>query len=403
MPRFSYIAIDQQGRSVKGSINAESAYAARKVLRFRHLHPKELSQAGISEERRAWLRSLVPGSGKAQVIDFTRQLATLLSAGIKLTDALNVLIQQASGRFGHAMTDIRDRVVTGESFAEALSDYPTWFDLVYVSMVRVGEVTGALEKSLATIAGFMEKKHRVESKVITVMIYPMILLFFLLVAIIIITTVVIPPITLQLQNVGQELPLITQILMGVGTAIKSYWYLIILGGGLVLWAIYRFLNTPRGSHMRDKFIISLPIFGPLIKQRIVARFASTLSALLSSGLSMAESMRVVSLVTGNTIMSEAIRQARERILSGADIATPLRESGVIDPATAHMIAVGETSGELDSMLAKISQNLEASTDIVIERLSAAIEPLILVLVACLVGSLAYGTLLPILRLSKGIH
>ncbi len=403
MPRFSYIAIDQQGKSVKGSINAESAYAARKVLRFRHLHPKELSQAGISDERRAWLRSLIPGSGKAQIIDFTRQLATLLSAGIKLTDALNVLIQQATGRFAHAITDIRDRVVTGESFADALSDYPASFDVVYVSMVRVGEVTGALEKSLTTIAGFMEKKHRVESKVITVMIYPFILLFFLLTAVIIITTVVIPPIALQLKSLGQNLPLITKILMGVGTAIKGYWYLIIVAIGIAVWGIRRFLNTPRGGLMRDRFLIWLPVFGPLIKQRIVARFASTLSALLSSGLSMAESMRVVSLVTGNTIMSEAIRQARERILSGADIATPLRESGVIDPATAHMIAVGETSGELESMLAKISQNLEASTDIVIERLSAAIEPVILVIVACLVGSLAYGTLLPILNLSRGLH
>jgi general secretion pathway protein F len=403
MPKFTYTAVDTNGRNIKGAINAESAYAARKLLRFRHLHPTELSQAGISEERRAWLRSLLPGSGKAQVIDFTKQLSILLGAGIKLTEALNVLMQQATGRFGHAITDIRDRVVTGESFAEAMADYPMWFDVVYVSMIRVGEVTGGLDKSLATIAGFMEKKHRVESKVVTVMIYPFILLFFLLTAVVIITTVVIPPIAQQLKTLGQELPLITRVLMGVGTAIKSYWYLIIILSASGIWGIRRFLRTPRGSRMRDKFIISLPMFGPLIKQRIVARFASTLSALLSSGLSMAESMRVVSQVTGNTIMCDAIRQARDRILSGADIATPLRESGVIDPATAHMIAVGETSGELESMLAKISENLESSTDTVIERLSAAIEPLILVFVAVLVASLAYGTLLPILKLSRGLH
>jgi general secretion pathway protein F len=403
MPRFIYTAIDTKGKSVKGSINAESAYAARKLLRFRHLHPTELAQSGGSEARAAWLKSLIPGSGRAQVIDFTKQLSTLLSAGIKLTDGLNVLIQQAPGRFTHALTDIRDRVVTGESFAEALADYPMYFDVVYVSMIRVGEVTGALEKSLATVAGFMEKKNRVESKIVTVMIYPFILLFFLLVAVIIITTVVTPPIAQQLKSLGQDLPLITRVLVGVGTAIKSYWYLIVAAIGLAAWGMRRFLRSPRGSHMRDRFIVSLPVFGPLIKQRIVARFASTLSALLSSGLSMAESMRVVSQVTGNTMMGEAIRQARDRILSGADIATPLRESGVIDPATAHMIAVGETSGELESMLAKISQNLEASTDTVIERLSAAIEPIVLIIVACLVASLAYGTLLPILRLSRGLH
>jgi type II secretory pathway component PulF len=403
MPRFSYTAVDQQGKSLKGSINAENAYAARKLLRFRHLHPTELVESGMSDERKAWLRSLMPGAGRAQVIDFTRQLSTLLGAGIKLTEALSVLIQQAPGRFTHAITDIRDRVVTGESFADALSDYPMYFDVVYVSMVRVGEVTGALEKSLATIAAFMEKKHKMEGKVITVMIYPAILVLALLAAIIVITTLVIPPIATQLKSMGQELPFITRALMGVGIAIRSYWYLIIVFVGFVVWCVRRFLKTPRGSYMRDKLAISLPMFGPLIKQRIVARFASTLSVLLSSGLSMAESMRVVSQVTGNTIMCEAIRQARERILSGADIATPLRDSGVIDPATAHMISVGETSGELDSMLAKISDNLESSTDIVVERLSAAIEPVVLICAACLVGSLAYGTILPILRLSKGLH
>jgi general secretion pathway protein F len=229
------------------------------------------------------------------------------------------------------------------------------------------------------------------------------LLVGLLVAVIIITTQVIPPISLQLKSLGQDLPLITRVLMGVGVAITSYWYLILLCGGGIVWGIRRFLRTPKGAYMRDKTLISLPVFGPLIKQRIVARFASTLSALLASGLSMAESMRVVSQVTGNSIMGEAIKLARDRILAGADIATPLRESGVIDPATAHMIGVGEASGELDGMLAKISENLESSTDTVIERLSAAIEPLVLISVAVLVASLAYGVLLPILKLSKGLH
>jgi len=143
------------------------------------------------------------------------------------------------------------------------------------------------------------------------------------------------------------------------------------------------------------------VFGPLIKQRIVARFASTLSTLLGSGLSMAESLRVVAQVTGNTIMISAIKQARDRILSGADIATPLRDSGVINPAIAHMVAVGEKSGELETMLRTISDNLESSSDLVIERLSAAMEPVIIVFMALIVGIIAYATLLPIIRFSAG--
>ena len=169
----------------------------------------------------------------------------------------------------------------------------------------------------------------------------------------------------------------------------------------IVFGFKRFLRTERGAYLRDKFILSLPVFGPLIKQRVVSRFASTLSTLLSSGLSLAESLRVVAEVTGNSIMKKAVRQSRERILAGADIATPLRDSGVIEPAIAHMVAVGEKSGELEKMLKSISENLEASTDVVIERLSAAVEPLIIVVMAVIIGVIAYATILPILEVSAG--
>jgi type II secretory pathway component PulF len=152
--------------------------------------------------------------------------------------------------------------------------------------------------------------------------------------------------------------------------------------------------------MRDRFLLALPLFGPLVKQRVVARFASTLSTLLGSGLSMAESFRVVAEVTGNVLMKHAVEQARERILAGADIATPLRDSGIIDPSIAHMVTVGEKSGELENMLKNISDGLEESTDIVIERLSAAVEPVVIVFIAVIVGIIALAVLLPILKISQ---
>jgi type II secretory pathway component PulF len=169
----------------------------------------------------------------------------------------------------------------------------------------------------------------------------------------------------------------------------------------IVYTVRRVLKTVRGAYMRDKVMLSLPIFGPLIRQRVVSRFASTLSTLLGSGLSMAESLKVVAEVTGNVIMVDAVKKARDRILSGADIATPLKESGVISPAIAHMVAVGEKSGELTGMLRSISENLEASSDIVIERLSAALEPLIIVVMAFFVLLIAMAALLPILRFSAG--
>ena len=403
MPRYHYTAIATSGKKVKGSITAESPYAARKQLRVRSIHPSSITQVSSRSESKAALFSIFAKSSKSQIIDFTNQMATLLNSGIKLTEALSVLTLQVSDvRFKNAIVDIRDRVVTGESFTDALSDYSDFFDVIYVSMVRVGEVTGSLGLSLATISGFMEKRRRVESKVMTAMVYPMVLIVFCLAAIIVLTTTVIPKIGEQIKRSGQELPGITKLLMGVGHVLTSWWVLVVIGAIVgIVWGLRQFLKTSRGAYMRDKFLLSLPMFGPLIKQRVVARFASTLSTLLSSGLAMAESLRVVAEVTGNSLMKKAIQQARERILAGADIATPLRDSGVIDPAIAHMVAVGEKSGELELMLKNISDNLEASTDVVIERLGAAIEPVIIIIMAAIVGLIAYATILPILEVSTG--
>lgn len=401
MPRYHYNAIAADGKKVKGSIAAESPYAARKQLRARSIHPSSITQVSSSSESKSFLSSFLAKRSKTQIIEFTKQMSTLLNSGIKLTEALSVLTLQISDvRFKNALADIRDRVVTGESFTDALNDYGDYFDVVYVSMVRVGEVTGSLGQSLSTIAGFMEKRQRTESKIITTMIYPIVLIFFCIAAILILTIKVIPTIGAQIKTAGQELPWITRRLMDFSHIMTSFWLFVVIAAIFaIVWLIKKFVKTERGAYLKDKFVLSLPLFGPLIKQRVVARFASTLSTLLGSGLAMAESLRVVSEVTGNTLMKKAIHQSRERILAGADIATPLRDSGVIDPAIAHMVAVGEKSGELEKMLKSISDNLESSTDVVIERLSAAVEPVIIVIMAAIVGLIAYATILPILKIS----
>jgi len=392
------------GKRVKGAIAAETSYAARKQLRGRSIHPTSITEVSSRREGRSTLLSIFGRGSKTQIIDFTKQMATLLNSGIKLTEALSVLtLQTPDVRFKNALSDIRDRVVTGESFTDGLRDYSDYFDVIYVSMIRVGEVTGSLGKSLSTIANFMVKRQRVESKVMTAMIYPIVLIIGCIIAVLILTTAVIPKIGEQIRDTGQELPWITQQLMNVGYVLKSWWLVVVIAALVaVVSAVKRFLSTPRGAYLRDKFVLSLPLFGPLIKQRVVARFASTLSTLLSAGLAMAESLRVVAEVTGNSLMKRAIEQSRERILAGADIATPLRDSGVIDPAIAHMVTVGEKSGELEIMLKNISEDLESSTDVVIERLSAIVEPLIIVAIAIVIGIIAIATILPILEVSSSL-
>ena len=403
MPRYHYTAIAGGGKKIRGAIAAESSYAARRQLRARSIHPTSVSEVSSSSERKTAFFSFFSGTSKTQLIDFTQQMATMLNSGIKLTEALSVLTLQVSdSRFKTALTDIRDRVVTGESFTEALGDYGDYFDVIYVSMIRVGEVTGTMAGSFSIIGNFMQKRQRVESKVKTAMVYPIFLMLFCLVAVLILTIKVIPSITEQIVKTGQELPWITEQMMNVSYVLTSLWVVVVIAAiVLIVWGLRRFFRTERGAYLRDKFLLSVPIFGPLIKQRVVARFASTLSTLLGSGLSMAESLRVVAEVTGNVLMKRAVQQSRERILAGADIATPLRDSGVIDPAMAHMVAVGEKSGELETMLKNISENLEASTDVVIERLSAVVEPLIIVVMAVIIGVIAYATILPILEVSSG--
>ena len=340
-------------------------------------------------------------SGKKDVAGFTKELATMLNAGIKLTDALSVLTLQVSNpNLRAAVTEIRDRVVTGESFADSVAEYGQFFDIIYTSMVRVGEVTGTLGNTLSTISAFMDKRQKLEAKMTTVMMYPAVLLIFSVIVVLVISIVVIPKITEQLIKTGQELPWLTKAVMGFSDVLRSWWVLVIIGGiaGLVL--LYkRLVKTEKGAYLRDKLILSSPGFGKLMKQEIVARFTSTLATLLGSGLSMAESLKIVAQVTGNVIMTNAIKQARERILSGADISTPLRDSGVIDPALAHMVTIGEKSGELEQMLRMISDNLEADSDLRIERFSRVIEPVIIIFMAGVIGIIAYATLMPLFKFS----
>ncbi len=387
---------------MKGNIAAESPYAARRQLRLRSVHPSSIEEVASVKKTESFSVSSLQGVNKGVIVDFTKQMATLLNSGIKLTEALSVLTLQVSdAKFRHAINDIRDRVMTGESLADAMKDYDRYFDVIFVSMIRVGEVTGNLGGSLKTMASFMEKRQRVEGKIVTAMVYPMVLIFFCLAAIMILTTKVIPTIGEQIINAGQELPWITQQLMNFSNVLTSWRIFVLLGViGLIVFFVKRFFATDRGAFIRDKTILSMPLFGPLVKQRVVSRFAATLSTLLGSGLAMAESLRIVAETTGNVLMKKAVKQARERIMSGADIASPLRDSGVISPAIAHMVAVGEKSGELESMLQNISSELEESTDQVIERLSAAVEPVIIVFMAAVIGVIAYATIMPILKISS---
>jgi type II secretory pathway component PulF len=222
MPRFEYIAINSGRKTEKGTVTAENAYAARKHLRARGLHPTQIDQVRMETTRRS-LGSFMQKGARKQVAGFTRELSTMLNAGIKLTEALSVLVGQVSDpQLRAAITEIRDRVVTGEALADAMGEYEQYFDVIYISMIRVGEVTGTLPATLATMASFIDKRRRLEAKMTTVMMYPIVLMFVCLVVLTVIMIVVIPRITEQLVKTGQELPWLTTYMMNVSNVLTSW-------------------------------------------------------------------------------------------------------------------------------------------------------------------------------------
>ncbi|MBN1435761.1 MAG: type II secretion system F family protein [Sedimentisphaerales bacterium] len=402
MPTFEYIAIDKKGKQTRGSIGAESAGAARRQLRNRHLHATKLRPVSAALQQKAFdIGKLFSGRRRRMVLEFTRQLATMVEADMQLTESLAVLISQSGNqKFNQTIQNVRDQVLAGEALADTLKQYPKYFDQIYVSMIRVGEATGNLGKSLTLLTDYMSKRQRIEAKIRAALTYPAILVVISILLTIVLMTFVVPKITRIITDSGRELPGVTKALMAVSGAFVNYWFIMLLVLAVGYYLLNRAVSTPKGRVVYDRFKLKIPVIGELLRQSIVARFTSTLAALIRSGMPMAEALQVVADVVGNEVLAQAVRQSRERIMAGADVATPLRDSRVVTPAVAHMISVGERSGELESMLVTIAQGIEETTDISVQRLSAVIEPVIIVIMAGIVGFILMATLLPILQVAN---
>lgn len=401
MPTFEYIALDHAGKQRRGSVVSESTQSARQALRQRKLHPTQLRSVSESARRRG--SGLIGGKNRQSVLEFTSQLSTMLQANVQLTEALGVLSSQAQNhQLNQVVQNVRDQVMAGEGFADSLKAYPGWFDTIYISMVRVGEATGNLGETLKLVAEYMTKRQRIETKVKSALIYPVILTSVCTLVIVVLMTFVVPRITKIILSTGREPPGLTKFAMAVSDFMVSSWWIVAIGivAGMII--LRRWVSTPDGRMTYDQFKLKIPVFGEMIRQSVVARFTTTLASLIRSGMPMAESLQVVSEVTGNAVMAQAVQNARERIMAGADVATPLRDSKVVDVPTAHMISVGERTGELERMLLSISASIEETTDVRIQRMSAVLEPIIIVVMAIIVGFIVLATVLPIMQISDVI-
>ena len=403
MPIYEYQAIDTRGRNKKSRIDADTAREARDKLRHQNLRVTNMHR----------IDAVAKGGGKAgrfrlqrkanirDLAILTRQFSTLLASGVHLSEALNVLVEQIGDRRMEVVfRDLREKIVSGAGLADALSQHPAIFSDLYVNMVRAGEASGNLDDVLLSLANYLQKQASLRGKLAAALTYPAIMVIVGVGVVIFLMSFVVPRITEMLVKKGNVLPWATTTLMAISDVFKAYWLPGMLGFlGLII--LFRMMAaTEKGRLAYDTFLLKIPVLGGLLQRSAISRFTVTLSTLLKSGLPVLDSLNIVGKVVNNSLMSKTISEIADRIVEGADISTPLKKSKMFPPMVGYMIAVGEQSGELEEVLDRISETYEEEIDLAVQKLTAMIEPIIIVFLAVVVGFIIMAVLLPLLKFNN---
>ncbi len=412
MPVYAYRGVNQAGKPIKGTLSAEGPRAARAQMRSAGVFLTELNESdgGSRDEASAGgarsslnfeikLPQRIPAM---EVAMSTRQLATLVSAGVPLVEALSALVQQTEHRaLKGVFAQVRDRVNEGSSLADALIS-TSRFDNLYVSMVRAGEASGALDAVLARVADYLEDQVRLNSRVMSILTYPLFMLLFAAVVVGVMVTLVLPQITELLISQNLELPWYTRMVIASSDLLRGYWWLLILiGGGIAM--IYRAVaRTEAGRFFLDRFWLGFPVVGRVIRFLAIARFTRTLGSLLASSVNIVQALTIARHVSNNSIFERAADEARESILEGAALATPLRSSGEFPPMVTTMVEVGERTGDLESMLIKVADTYEEQVETSVTRLTSLLEPILILVMVGIVGIIIMAVLMPMLQLTESI-
>jgi len=407
VPVYAYKGVNSAGKSINGLLDAETSRSARGRLRKDGVYLTELvEQRGATSLKATSSRSFhLPSFSRIPPLELalaTRQIATLLSSGIPLVEGLSALTEQTENvRLRAALGKARDRVNEGAHFADALAQTETFPDL-YVSMVRAGEAGGALDTVLERLADYLESQVRLRNKVSSILIYPSVMFAFALVVIGVLVTVVLPQITELLTSLNQELPFYTRWIIGLSNFARSWWWAIGFGFVCIAMGLRAAIGTDRGRDTFDSLKLRLPVIGRTVRIIAIARFSRTLATLLAGGLPIVRSLDTAKHVANNTVLGRAIDAARESITEGASVAAPLRNSGEFPPMVTHMIGVGERSGQLESMLSKIADTYEEQVETTVTRMTALLEPLLILLMVGIVVVIILATLVPLLQVTSSI-
>jgi general secretion pathway protein F len=405
MSVFEYVALDEKGNQRKGFIDAPGVAAARQRLREENVYPVEINQSETKKETAlsgALKINLWERVSANEVAVFTRQLSTLLGAGMPLVPSLSILMnQEQNPLLKKSLAQIREQVNEGKSLTEGMSVFPRIFPPFYLNMVRAGEASGTINLVLERLADFSENQQALMSKIKSAMYYPIAVLSIGSAVIFLLMTFLVPKITGIFADMHQTLPLVTIILITVSNFLKSFWWLILIILAASVAALkYMTAGTEAGRRLWDGARLKMPVFGQINRKIAIARFCRTLATLLQSGVPLLAAMEIVRNIVNNVIIGDAIHQAAKDLEEGKGLSGPLTQSGVFPPLVTEMIAVGEQSGTLEAMLNRIAVAYENESQANIMAMTSLLEPLMIVVMAILVGFIVVSILLPIFEMSQ---
>ncbi len=401
-----YSKIDRDNRVKKGIIDADTPRDARLKLKKDALFVTDISESRRKKKAAVAIKGVtgVEAPNKArteQIAAVTRQMASLLQAGIPLAEALRMIIEQAPDKkIESVFRDIREKVTQGMPLGDAVLQHPAYFTELYSNMVRAGESSGALDQVLVRLAQFLQAQTRLKNKVGAAMIYPMIMMIVGVIVVAILMTAVVPRVTQLIKGRGQDLPLPTQILVACSDFLVDYWLFVMIGALLVVVAFQTFVNSDNGRLTWDRFKLRLPVFGDLARKQAMARFSITLATLLRSGVPALQAISITKNVLENKVLQNALQTVHDRVVEGTDIATPMKMSGAFPPTISYMVGVGEQAGNLEEMLERISGTYDEEVDLATSKLTSVLEPVIIVLLAAVVAGIVIAIVLPLLQLQR---
>lgn len=403
MPVFEYRGLNKAGKNIRGTVDSENLRGARVKLKKDGIFVVDLKAKGSDEKKAGKNRSR--GSTKSVGVEdismMTRQMATLIKSNIPLVEALGAVSDQVENpTLRETMSQLRDMVNEGGTLHKSLEKYPNVFSKIYISMVEAGEASGNLDIILLRLAEFSEAQDELTKKVKAAMIYPALMLFFTLGMLVVLFIFVIPKITEIFEQSDMQLPWYSKLVIDFSGFLVNWWHVLGISGVLLFMLFQQWKRTPKGSQQWDTIILKIPKVGKLARMVAVSRFTRTLSTLLAGGVPMLFAMDIVKNVVNNYVLEKAISEARDNISEGESVAVPLKKSNQFPPIVIHMISIGEKTGEIEQMLTQVSDSYDFQVKTSIQGLTSVLEPIMIVVMGCVVGIVIFAIMVPIFEMSQ---